>query len=83
MHTGNVCGCLHICISSLLFVLLFGCCLGHTRLGASDGKVSRQMASRLTNSSQIEAFIPHYIDNIKNMFAFAFIWSFGGHLHDR
>ncbi|XP_025095393.1 dynein heavy chain domain-containing protein 1-like isoform X2 [Pomacea canaliculata] len=55
----------------------------HTRLGASDGKVSRQMASRLTNSSQIEAFIPHYIDNIKNMFAFAFIWSFGGHLHDR
>nr|KAG5709415.1 hypothetical protein BaRGS_029264 [Batillaria attramentaria] len=38
----------------------------------ADGVASRQMASRLTNSSQIEAFIPHYIDIIKGMFAFAY-----------
>ncbi|XP_076466624.1 dynein heavy chain domain-containing protein 1-like isoform X2 [Babylonia areolata] len=48
-----------------------------------DGSLSRQMASRLTDSSQIESLIPHYIDILKGMFAFSYIWAFGGHLHDR
>ena len=50
---------------------------------AGDGAASRQMASRLTNTSNIEAFIPHYMDILKGLFAFAFVWGFGGHLHDR
>ena len=49
----------------------------------ADGVASRQMASRLTNSSNIESFIPHYMDILKGMFAFAYVWGFGGHLHDR
>ncbi|CAL1542047.1 unnamed protein product, partial [Lymnaea stagnalis] len=44
---------------------------------------SRNIGSRLTNTSQIEAVLPNYQENLKNMFAFAYIWAFGGHLHDR
>ncbi|XP_035825634.1 dynein heavy chain domain-containing protein 1 [Aplysia californica] len=44
---------------------------------------SRQMGSRLTNASQIESVIPNYRENLKGMFAFSYIWAFGGHLHDR
>ncbi|XP_070211333.1 dynein heavy chain domain-containing protein 1-like isoform X3 [Littorina saxatilis] len=54
-----------------------------SRMGGGDGAVSRQMGSRLTNASNMEAFIPHYMDVLKGMFAFAFVWGFGGHLHDR
>ncbi|KAL8594105.1 hypothetical protein ACOMHN_000817 [Nucella lapillus] len=50
---------------------------------AADGAASRQMGSRLTDVSQIEFLIPHYIDLLKGMFTFAYIWAFGGHLHDR
>ncbi|GFR96319.1 dynein heavy chain domain-containing protein 1-like [Elysia marginata] len=44
---------------------------------------SRQMGSRLTNASQIEAVVPNYRENLMGMFAFSYIWAFGGHLHDR
>ena len=44
---------------------------------------SRQMGSRLTNTSQIEAVVPNYRENLMGMFAFSYIWAFGGHLHDR
>ena len=39
--------------------------------------------SRMTTSSQIEQTVPHYMDMMKNMFAIAYIWAFGGSLHDR
>ena len=39
--------------------------------------------SRMTTSSQIEQTVPHYLDLMMNMFAIAYIWAFGGHLHDR
>ena len=44
---------------------------------------SRQMGSRLTNASAIESVIPNYRENLKGMFAFSYIWAFGGNLHDR
>ncbi|XP_048242736.1 dynein heavy chain domain-containing protein 1-like [Haliotis rufescens] len=47
------------------------------------GAPSRQMASRMTTSSHIEVLIPGYTTIVKGMFAFAYIWSFGGSLHDR
>ncbi|KAH3716365.1 hypothetical protein DPMN_059086 [Dreissena polymorpha] len=39
--------------------------------------------SRMTSSSQIENNIPNYIEQMKGMFALAYIWAFGGNLHDR
>ncbi|KAK7008742.1 dynein heavy chain domain-containing protein 1, partial [Biomphalaria glabrata] len=49
-----------------------------------DGKTpTRHSSSSLTNTSQIEAVIPNYQEHLKNIFAFAYIWAFGGHLHDR
>ena len=39
--------------------------------------------SRMTTSSQIEQTVPHYMDMMKHMFAIAYIWAFGGSLHDR
>ncbi|XP_041366047.1 dynein-1-beta heavy chain, flagellar inner arm I1 complex-like isoform X2 [Gigantopelta aegis] len=44
---------------------------------------SRQIASRLTGSTNIEAVIPNYLSLIKGMFAFSYIWAFGGYLHDK
>ncbi|XP_052798483.1 dynein heavy chain domain-containing protein 1-like isoform X5 [Mya arenaria] len=39
--------------------------------------------SRMTSSSQIENNIPNYMEQMKGMFAMAYIWAFGGNLHDR
>jgi hypothetical protein len=39
--------------------------------------------SRMTSSSQIENNISNYIEKMKGMFALAYIWAFGGNLHDR
>ncbi|KAK6166840.1 hypothetical protein SNE40_023452 [Patella caerulea] len=44
---------------------------------------SRNMSSRLTTSSLIDSILPNYMDIVQAMFAFSFIWSFGGYLHDR
>ena len=37
----------------------------------------------MTTSSQIEQTVPHYMDMMKHMSAIAYIWPFGGSLHDR
>ncbi|KAL3832089.1 hypothetical protein ACJMK2_023767 [Sinanodonta woodiana] len=47
--------------------------------GASRGQAN----SRMTSSSQIEQSIPNYMNLMKGMFAMAYIWAFGGHLHER
>ena len=39
--------------------------------------------SRMTSSSQIENNIPNYMEQMKGMFTLAYIWAFGGNLHDR
>ncbi|XP_052095798.1 dynein heavy chain domain-containing protein 1-like isoform X11 [Mytilus californianus] len=44
---------------------------------------SRQATSRMTSSSQIEHLLPNYLEILKGMFAFSYIWSFGGHIHER
>ncbi|XP_062587861.1 dynein heavy chain domain-containing protein 1-like, partial [Saccostrea cucullata] len=44
---------------------------------------SRQSVSRMTSSSQLEIVFPNYTDNMKGMFAYAYVWSFGAHLHER
>ena len=33
--------------------------------------------------SKYDELIPNYMNIIKSYFAFAYIWSFGGNLHDR
>ncbi|KAH9487912.1 hypothetical protein Btru_067436 [Bulinus truncatus] len=49
----------------------------------ASGSTRRLNSSRLTNTSQIEAVVPNYQEHLKHVFAFAYIWAFGGHLHDR
>ncbi|XP_078321878.1 dynein heavy chain domain-containing protein 1-like isoform X7 [Crassostrea virginica] len=44
---------------------------------------SRQSVSRMTSSSQLELVFPNYTENMKGMFAYSFVWSFGAHLHER
>uniref|UniRef100_A0A8W8M9M4 AAA+ ATPase domain-containing protein n=1 Tax=Magallana gigas TaxID=29159 RepID=A0A8W8M9M4_MAGGI len=44
---------------------------------------SRQSVSRMTSSSHLELVFPNYTENMKGMFAYAFVWSFGAHLHER
>ncbi|ESP00380.1 hypothetical protein LOTGIDRAFT_173233 [Lottia gigantea] len=44
---------------------------------------SRNMSSRLTTTSQIDMMIPNYMELVQSMFAFSFIWAFGGSVHDR
>ena len=39
--------------------------------------------SRMTGSACLEDRIPNYMNNLKSMFALAYIWGFGGNLHDR
>ncbi|XP_056008158.1 dynein heavy chain domain-containing protein 1-like [Ostrea edulis] len=48
-----------------------------------SSSLSRQSVSRMTSSSQLELVFPNYMENMKGMFAYAFVWSFGGHLHER
>jgi hypothetical protein len=53
------------------------------RVTPSSMAPSRQATSRMTSSSQIEHLLPNYLDILKGMFAFSYIWSFGGHIHER
>ena len=32
---------------------------------------------------RLEDLIPNYISHVRHLFAFSFIWGFGGNLHDR
>ncbi|XP_069111192.1 dynein heavy chain domain-containing protein 1-like isoform X2 [Argopecten irradians] len=44
---------------------------------------SHHAVSRLTGSSHIEQLIPNYLEILKGVFAFSYIWGFGGHIHER
>ncbi|XP_013418883.1 dynein heavy chain domain-containing protein 1-like [Lingula anatina] len=44
---------------------------------------SNMRSSRLTGSSRYEDRIPNYTNVVKSMYAFAFIWGFGGQLQER
>ena len=48
-----------------------------------SGSSSRSSSQSMTRSLSAESSIPNYMGIVKHMFAFAYIWGFGGNLHDR
>ena len=55
----------------------------HSSLLDRSGSSSRSSSQSKTRSLSAESSIPNYMGIIKHMFAFAYIWGFGGNLHDR
>lgn len=76
---------LHLKKGNYLKISMFYLCLfkDDNRKTPSSMAPSRQATSRMTSSSQIEHLLPNYLEILKGMFAFSYIWSFGGHIHER
>lgn len=55
----------------------FSLYLPDTLRNGSDSKNSG------TSLNRLEEFITNYIGRLRHLFAFAYVWSFGGDLHER